>query len=308
MWIRFVASLMNTDRLILGTAQLGMSYGIANKIGQPDAYNARKIIQSAWKGGISFFDTAIAYGQSEVVLGHALEGLGLAGRAKIISKLPPDFDRAQPGNLRQIVLNSLDRLKVDKLSVLLFHREQHLDLLKGDMVRELEFLLSDSYVSQIGISVYTPAVAIAALKHPLIQVVQCPASIFDRRFEHAGIFDMAAECGKKIHVRSVILQGVLSMQPVNLPEHLSALSPALEQFSDLCQQHHLEQASAAVVWAWNRYKDAHIIFGAETAYQVIGNIKLIDNVFEIDRVFFDHVDKIIPPQEEALLNPSMWSK
>jgi len=38
--------------LVLGTAQLGLSYGIANKIGQPDQDVSTAIIREAWNGGI----------------------------------------------------------------------------------------------------------------------------------------------------------------------------------------------------------------------------------------------------------------
>ena len=40
------------NRLVLGTAQLGMPYGIANRSGQPDASQARAIVEAAWEAGI----------------------------------------------------------------------------------------------------------------------------------------------------------------------------------------------------------------------------------------------------------------
>ena len=82
----------STKRLVLGTAQLGMSYGIANSMGQPDQDVANAIVREAWDSGICKFDTAQAYGDSERVLGAALNVLGVVSVAKVISKLDPRLD------------------------------------------------------------------------------------------------------------------------------------------------------------------------------------------------------------------------
>ena len=77
-----------TSRLVLGTAQLGMPYGIANKTGQPNMAAAESIVAGVWEGGVREFDTAQAYGESEIVLGKALKSLGIARQAKVISNSP----------------------------------------------------------------------------------------------------------------------------------------------------------------------------------------------------------------------------
>jgi len=55
------------SHLVLGTAQLGLPYGIANQTGQPDQVVATAIIREAWNQGIREFDTAQGYGDSEQV-------------------------------------------------------------------------------------------------------------------------------------------------------------------------------------------------------------------------------------------------
>ena len=47
----------SVSRLVLGTAQLGMDYGIANITGQPVYNTARSIVQEAWESGICEFHT-----------------------------------------------------------------------------------------------------------------------------------------------------------------------------------------------------------------------------------------------------------
>ena len=56
---------MKLSKLCLGTAQLGMNYGINNETGKPDFSESEKIINTALKGEINLFDTAPEYGNSE---------------------------------------------------------------------------------------------------------------------------------------------------------------------------------------------------------------------------------------------------
>ena len=58
--------------LVLGTAQLGMAYGISNLVGKPSFDTARDIVAEAYDCGIREFDTAQVYGNSEQVLGMLL--------------------------------------------------------------------------------------------------------------------------------------------------------------------------------------------------------------------------------------------
>ena len=73
----------NSSRLALGTAQFGMDYGVSNESGQVAQEQAGEILRLAWRAGINTLDTAIAYGESEEVLGKA----GVQGW-KVVSKLP----------------------------------------------------------------------------------------------------------------------------------------------------------------------------------------------------------------------------
>ena len=62
----------------MGTAQLGMAYGVANLAGRPSAAQASALIATCVARGITWFDTAEAYGDSELVLGQAFADLGLS--------------------------------------------------------------------------------------------------------------------------------------------------------------------------------------------------------------------------------------
>lgn len=294
-------------RLVLGTAQLGMPYGIANLAGQPQQNEARNIVSSAWEGGVEYFDTASSYGQSENILGNIFKHLNIHDTAKVITKLPGDLSGANGQILYRHILNSINVLGVNTIYTLMFHKEEHLALLGNDDICDALLLAVDNkQVLKMGVSVYSIDAAKEALQHPLVSVIQIPASLFDRRFEAAGIFDSAKKLQKEIHVRSVLLQGVLCMTPKDLPEYLSAMAPYLESFVSLCKDFQLPQGPAALAWAVKRYKDAFVLFGAETQKQVMANLDFFNNLTSVSRDFFAQADQICPPQESAPLNPSLW--
>ena len=62
-----------SNRLVLGTVQFGLPYGIANQSGQVSHETAKEIIALARLSGIDTLDTAIAYGESEKVIGKIEE-------------------------------------------------------------------------------------------------------------------------------------------------------------------------------------------------------------------------------------------
>lgn len=294
-------------KLILGTVQLGMPYGIANVAGQPQQNEAQNIVSSAWEGGVRYFDTASSYGQSENVLGRIFKCLGINETAKVITKLPGDLSGANGQVLCKHILNSINALGVSTVYALMFHKEEHLNLLGNDDICDaLLRAVDNNQVLKIGMSVYSVDAAKEALQHPLVSVIQIPGSLFDRRFEVAGIFDFAKKLRKEIHVRSALLQGVLCMNPKDLPEYLQGMAPCLESFVSLCKDFQLPQGPAALAWAAKRYEDAFVLFGAETQKQVMANLDFFNNLNSVSRDFFIQADNICPPQDPALLNPSLW--
>ena len=58
------------SKLALGTVQFGLKYGVANRGGKVSCGEANEILQTARISKINTLDTAIAYGNSEAVLGE----------------------------------------------------------------------------------------------------------------------------------------------------------------------------------------------------------------------------------------------
>ena len=147
---------LGLSRLMLGTVQFGLNYGIANKSGQPSYETARDIIACAWEGGVNCLDTAAIYGSSEEVLGKALRELKLADKMTVVSKvchMVDDLNASQADAVvEESVMLSLERLGLDYLPVCMFHTE-------GNFLRYADSLLKlrdRGMARHVGSSVNTP--------------------------------------------------------------------------------------------------------------------------------------------------------
>ena len=290
--------------LVLGTAQLGMHYGIANRTGKPDLRKAEAIIRIAWENGIRFFDTAQAYGNSEETLGDILSRLGLQREIRIISKLDPSLDHLNHESLGHSIRSSLGRLGISSLYCLMLHREKLLDSLDEGIKESLLHFSKAGFYKKIGISVYTPERARQALRTGICDLIQIPANIFDGRFQRAGIFRLVHSESKTVFIRSIFLQGLLFMEPEEIPPEMLFVEQALLEFDRLSRRYELSRASAALGYVRKKYPDAFIIFGAETPKQVEENIANWEN--PVPDAFLVEADECFRNLEERVVNPLLW--
>lgn len=292
------------SQLVLGCAQLGLHYGIANKEGQPSLETARNIISQAWEHGVREFDTAQAYGTSETVLGEVLHDLGLSNQARIISKLNPSLDCQNQADLQRSVEESLHNLRIRRLSGLLLHNERGLDFWERGLSDTFKQLIEKGYVERAGVSVYHPDQALRTLEISGIDIIQVPTNCFDRRFIDAGIFQLAHQKKKEVYVRSILLQGLLTFEPDKLPTHMTFCRPALENFSRLGQELGMTRVEMAFDFLKLEATNSHIIFGAETPSQVTENMSIWKKAPL--PLLAEQIRKWIPMPDETMLNPNLW--
>jgi aryl-alcohol dehydrogenase-like predicted oxidoreductase len=290
--------------LVLGTAQLGMEYGIANRTGRPDLEKASEIVQEAWSGGIRQFDTAQAYGESEGVLGRVLRRLGYGGEAKVISKLDPNLDHLDPSALSASLNASLDRLGAPRLFGLFLHREDLLTLWNKGLGDILAGFRMAGKVRHIGISVYSPESASAALKTEGMDLVQVPANILDQRFHKAGVLKQAHERRKTLYIRSVFLQGLILAEAGDLPVCMGFAKPLVKEIEVLARRMGVPKDEMALGYIKQRMQGSRVIFGAESPRQVRRNILLWKNI--PDRDFVGPIEKQFHDVQENILRPDLW--
>ena len=290
--------------LVLGTAQFGSFYGIINKTGQPEQIAANAIIREAWENGISEFDTAQGYGKSEQVLGRALSELGLSTEALIISKFDPALDHLDAKVLSNALDESLSRLGVTYLFGMMLHMEEMLSLWDKGLAKILHDFVLSGRVKHIGVSVYSPEKAIQALNTDGIDMVQLPTNILDKRFEEAGVFQLADKKGKTIYIRSVFLQGLILMDINEIPEKMFFAKPVIEKLESISRDLKLSRQELALGYIKIEMPYAKVVFGADTPVHVKENLACWERALSPSSI--PRIKNLFNNIGEKILNPALW--
>jgi aryl-alcohol dehydrogenase-like predicted oxidoreductase len=205
------------NRLVLGTVQFGLPYGVANQDGKVPLSAAKDILDCAWSSGINTLDTAIAYGDSENCLGQ----IGVSDW-QVISKLPelPIGTNGIQNWVIESVNASLQRLQIPSLYGLLLHRPEQLLGIEGQAIyNSLDFLKAEGLVEKIGISIYSPTELEKLFNRYAFDLVQAPYNICDRSLERSGWLARLKNAGVEVHARSIFLQGLLLMPLATRPAY-----------------------------------------------------------------------------------------
>jgi aryl-alcohol dehydrogenase-like predicted oxidoreductase len=171
----------------IGLGCMGMSFGYGPAA---DKQEMIALIRAAVERGVSFFDTAEAYGPytNEELVGEALAPV--RDQVVIATKFGFDFDsdgqqrglNSRPEHIRQVVEGSLERLRVDTIDLLYQHRvdpEVPIEEV-ADTVRDL---IEEGKVKHFGLS--EPGVQTIRRAHAVqpVTAVQSEYSLWWRRPE-----------------------------------------------------------------------------------------------------------------------------
>jgi spore coat polysaccharide biosynthesis protein SpsF len=303
-------------KLVLGAAQFGSDYGIANTTGQPNARSCKGLIKTAISNGVNYLDTARVYGNSEAMIGQSLND-GWKGRVKIITKLSPLHDcpkEMSPSILNAFVDASIYQscafLGVDKLDVLMLHRAAHLYEWDGGVWQRLLDLQLSGVIGELGVSVQNPEELAKTLIVPQINFIQLPFNLLDWRWDNliSDILLMKEKRKLIIHVRSSLLQGLLTSndethwQKANVAQSLPVREWLLNQVLT-CQRHDVVDLCLSYVSAMD-WVDG-VTIGMENIDQLIENI----NNFNLAPLSASHVRQIQTTRPKLgieTLNPGLW--
>jgi spore coat polysaccharide biosynthesis protein SpsF (cytidylyltransferase family)/aryl-alcohol dehydrogenase-like predicted oxidoreductase len=299
--------------LTLGTAQLGMEYGVVNDRGQPSPEQAVAMVRKAISHGVTTIDTARAYGSAENVLGKALSG-AWPSRAEVITKLdlsdlPADASaETVRARVEESVRLSCEALGFSQLGVLLLHDWQHRHGWHGAAWQRLLDLREAGKIGVLGASVYHPNEALDALDDPAIEHLQIPMNVLDWRWEAAAV-DRAITHRPDVivHARSALLQGILAHPAKRWPEFegLTAGSwpQIVQQIADRFGRESVTDLCLAYVRSLSWITS--VVVGCETMEQLDENLRLFTTP-SLTPEQCDDLRREIPRAPETLLNPSKW--
>jgi aryl-alcohol dehydrogenase-like predicted oxidoreductase len=286
-------------KIILGTAQFGLKYGISNTAGCISSYEAQKIIKFAPGLGVNTLDTAATYGDSELTLG----ALGI-DNFKTITKLPKYnlmHDNSEIWVIKSIT-NSLARLGISKLyGVLMHHPEDLLSSYGESLYKGLKSAKDIGLVSKIGISTYCPNLSKNIIEKFDIDLIQCPINLLDNRFDLSGVLDLCKKSKIEIHARSIFLQGLLLMSMDNLPRKFLKWSAIFSRYHQYLSDTKITPLEACLISITKQKNIDGFLIGVQSSSELAQIVSVIDKIsYEINLPDFSSND-------ELLINPSLWA-
>ena len=282
------------NKLVLGTVQFGLNYGINNQSGQVPQSEVVAILELAYRNGIKTLDTSSAYGNSESVLGSSLHEANLDFR--IVSKYPQS-----DSSVEELFADSLNRLLQKKLYGYLVH---HFDfyLSHPHIWEEMQKLKSDRRIEKIGFSLYTTEQLRFLLDNQVkFDILQFPYNLLDRQFE--PYFKTLKENRVEIHTRSAFLQGLFFKDPDTLSGKLLPLKPYMQTLHEYCKSNTVSMESLALNYVASNPCIDGVLIGVDNHRQLQANIDAIQSV--ITQQDIDFISSL-QVNETALLNPVNW--
>ncbi len=288
-------------KLGLGTVQFGLDYGISNAGGRTPQDEVVAILDAARRHGVSVVDTAAAYGCSEQVLGAA--GVG-DGPFRVVTKTLPvrreQVGAADAAALRARFLASLEQLRLSQAYGLMVHHCDDLFAPGGALLWEAMCRLrEEGRVSRLGASVYGGAQIERLLAQYPVDIVQVPVNVFDQRLLAGGQLRRLKAAGVEVHARSVFLQGLLLMEPQQLPAHFDPIRRHVAAYRACVDRAGVSPQAAAYHFVAGLPEIDTVVCGVNDRRQFEELCRIAGQPLELDLAGFGLND-------ERYVDPSRW--
>lgn len=285
----------SADKLILGTAQFGLRYGVNNSLGKPDKNTVFEILSLAYDLGIRILDTAEAYGDAHSLIGE-FHNVYPNKKFGVITKLPHNFS----GNLSEKIDEYLSDMNIQSLKALLFHsfesyksNRSTVDIINSEMSNHVEY---------IGVSVYTNEQIEYVIEDTAIDIIQLPFNLFDNMAQRGKLIAKAKQRNKILHTRSAFLQGMFFME--QLTKVTEPLWAELKTIRDISKELHISIGTLALCYCLQQHAIDNVLIGVDTVEQLKQNINSIKT--KIDHKYITKIDSILVKNQD-LINPSKWN-
>jgi len=291
-----------------------------------DERQAVETIQTAYDNGITFFDTAEAYGDgySEEVLGKALEGID---RDDVVVASKVWSDNLAYDDLKQACEDSLDRLGTDYIDVYYVHY-QNPEIPIEETMRAMNELQEEGKIRVPAVSNTGPQDLEATLDHGRVEANQVPYNLLWRAIEYE-VADAARENDVDLVGYSPLAQGMLTGQyssPEEYPEgrmrtrHFSGDRPearhgeagaeeetfeTVERVREICESYDRDLIEVALAWPLHQDGVAAVLAGASSPEHVADNAEAADVDLSAD--LLAELDEATADLKETLgPNPDPW--
>jgi aryl-alcohol dehydrogenase-like predicted oxidoreductase len=303
----------------LEVSALGLGcMGMSQSYGTPDDQESIATLHRALELGVTFLDTAEAYGPftNEELLGRALDGR--RDRVVLATKFGFRFQGNQligtdsrPEHIREVAEASLRRLRTDRIDLLYQHRVDP-DVPIEDVVGAMARLVEEGKVRFLGLSEAGEAtIRRAHAVHP-ISALQSEYSLWERNLER-DVLPVLRELGIGLVPFSPLGRGFLTGtakraeeypegdyrrgDPRFQGENFDSNMRAASVVRDVAVRHEATPSQVALAWLLHKGDDIVPIPGTKRRRYLEENVAAAS--LTLDRAEIEALDRALPPETVA---------
>ncbi len=299
---------MKTNKLVLGTAQFGIEYGIANKTGKPVESEALEIMKYAVENGINCFDTAYGYGNSGIIIGKFLNTYkSYKNKINIITKMASlNKEKPDENEINNRFFESLNRLGQKSIYCYMIHDFNDIRNNCDEIGKVFLKLKENNYIKKIGVSIYDKSQIKFLLENFDFDLIQIPINIFDQRLLMDDILVDLKKRGIEIYARSVFLQGLIFLDKNNLPSKFKSIKKQFEKLNDVSLKFNISKEEVALLFVNAITEIDKIVIGIEKIEQLKRNIEIVNNFKNIHKTKTIINFKNFAIEDENIVDPRKW--
>ena len=297
-----------TAKLVLGTANFGLTYGIANNrmLSEEEAF---AILEKAAEVGVCCVDTARGYGDAEKVIGRFFRVYGKI--FDVVTKLP-DQEYLVAEDVEKQIETSLENLGIGRIDTLLLHSFRSFERFREILLPVFEQYVSAGLIGEYGLSVYHPyeietAIEMARQDRFRITAAQFPLNLFDQRFLKDGYLQKLRTSGIALYARSIFLQGLFFADCASLGSHFEPAKPKIKELANLARLHGTSVEALALLFAYSSGVD-YITLGVDNAAQLEKNAALVANDTANLASKMNRGADLLEVSDEDIILPYRWKQ
>jgi uncharacterized protein len=287
------------ERLILGTVQMGIDYGINNPNGKIPENESFDILRTAYASGISMLDTAEVYGNAHQLIGR-FHAENPEQRFLVQTKFPNGIEA---GEFIGQIKTYLSDLNIKQIETMMFHSFQSY-LVNQKHIGMLDEAKKQGLIRKAGVSVYTNSEFEAVINDDQVDVIQLPFNLFDNLSFRGELMQKAKQRGKELHSRSAFLQGLFFLPPDSNHPVARMLKPNLDQVRKLSKDTGIQVHLLALAYCLHQKLIDRVIVGVDSADQLQKNLEASD--IQLNDEIIRKVNSIRVSNPD-LVNPKLWN-
>ena len=281
-------------KIILGTAQFGMKYGISNSSGEIKLDEVFKILNFLRKKNITSLDTARSYNSSEKKIGEYFKKT--KKKFDVITK----FSFKNNNSVENQFVKSFKMLGYTPNTIL---AHNYKDYMNPKFHRQIDILKEKYPITNIGVSLYNVFELNKILDYKKPDLVQIPINILDKRFLDPKILKKLKKKSIKILGRSIFLQGLFFKKPKFIFKNFKGVKNKFLKILKIAEHEKMSLAELSLNWAFHLKEVDNIILGIDSLSHLKKNLDIINK--RISKESFEQIKKI-NLNNNNILRPYLW--